>query len=182
MSAPIKLLLYIFFVVTIFIFVQQNFSLFDIQFDSDLTEEKNQSLEEGQDIEKGNNTLEVYNEDGNPVIVNVEVADTEVTRRIGLSGRKSLGDYSGMLFVMDKEEISGFWMKDMYISLDMIFIDSEGFIVDIKENLMPCNTNNCPNIYSNVAFKYVLEVNSGFVESNRVGIGNSVMFNISSMD
>jgi len=181
MSTPIKLLIYIFFVVAIFIFVQQRFSLFDIQFDSDVTKKVNQSIQE-EDTEGGINTVEVYNQDGNSVIVSVEVADTDITRRIGLSGRKSLGDYSGMLFVMEKEEISGFWMKDMYISLDMIFIDGNGFIVDIKKNLMPCTTSYCPNIYSNVAFKYVLEVNSGFSESNRVGVGNSVVFNISSTD
>jgi len=86
-----------------------------------------------------------------------------------------------MLFVMEKEEISPFWMKDMLISLDMLFIDSEGFIVDIKEGLKPCESiYKCPNIYSGAPFKYVLEVNSGFVRINRVVVGNSMIFNISS--
>ncbi|MDX9739000.1 MAG: DUF192 domain-containing protein [Candidatus Dojkabacteria bacterium] len=179
MNGSIKLLLYILFVAVIFLFVQDRFNIFDIDFrdsggnEEDVGEEKTEGERE---------SVELYNEDGKTILVTVEVADTELLRMTGLSGRRNLGDYEGMLFIMDSEAISGFWMKDMYIGLDIIYIDSKGFIVDIKENLKPCEVNYCPTVYSNEPFKYVLEVNEGFSESNRVRVGNSVIFNISSMD
>ena len=178
MNGSIKLLLYILFVAVIFLFVQDRFNIFDIGFSD------SGSKEEEVDEKKVENTesMELYNEDGKTVLVTVEVADTELLRMTGLSGRRTLGDYEGMLFIMQSESIAGFWMKEMYIGLDIIFIDSKGFIVDIKENLKPCEENYCPSIYSNEPFKYALEVNEGFSESNRVRVGNSVIFNISSMD
>ncbi len=176
MKNSIKVLLYIFFVVIIFIFVQERFDIFDISFKGE-----DQKKEEGEEEEKKDeNIVEIYNEEGNTILVRVDIADDNEERRLGLSGRRNLGDYEGMLFIMNKEELSSFWMKDMLISLDMIFIDSKGFIVDIKEGLKPCEKTSCPNIYPSSPFKYVLEVNSGFSRLNRVVVGNSIVFNISS--
>lgn len=178
MNGSIKLLLYIIFVAVIFLFVQDRFNIFDVDFRDTGSKEK---VEEEKEVD-GVESVELYNEDGKSVLVTVEVADTELLRMTGLSGRRNLGDYEGMLFIMESEAISGFWMKDMYIGLDIIYIDSKGFIVDIKENLKPCEENYCPTVYSNEPFKYVLEVKEGFSEINRVRVGNSVIFNISSMD
>ena len=160
MNSQLKLILYILLVVSIFYFIQNKFSIFDIKL--------------------SDNTVEIFNSDGKTIIVNVELADTVLARSNGLSGRKELGEYNGMLFIMDEEDISPFWMKDMYITLDMIFIDSRGYVVDIKENLSICESDYCPNILSEKPFKYVLEVNGNFCLSNRVGVGNTVIFNISS--
>lgn len=173
-----KILLYIFFVFVIFYFVQDKFSIFDIKF-VDKEEKVEQSDEQKEESES---TVELYNSDGKSLIVTVEVADTNAQRLQGLSGRRYLGDYEGMFFIMDTEGYSGFWMKDMYIPLDIIFIDSDGFIVDIHENLQPCVPTSCPTVMSSDVFKYALEVNAGFAESNRVGIGNTVLFHISSTD
>ncbi len=179
MNGSIKLLLYILFVAAIFLFVQDRFNIFDIGFSNTISKEEEVDKEQKKD---GKESMELYNEDGKTILVTVEIADTESSRIAGLSGRRNLGDYEGMLFIMDSEGISGFWMKDMYLGLDIIYIDEKGFIVDIKENLKPCEINYCPTVYSKEPFKYVLEVNDGFSESNRVRVGNSVIFNISSMD
>jgi uncharacterized membrane protein (UPF0127 family) len=177
MSASLKILLYIFFVFVIFIFVQDKFELFDIKMgDSD------SKIEDEQSSIVGDDTVEIYNSKRNPIIVRVELADNPLSKAVGLSGRKYLGDYEGMLFIMEEEEISSFWMKDMFISLDMIFIDKEGYIVDIKKNLTPCEAYYCPHILSKEPFLYVLEVNAGFVDINYIDIGNSIIFNILSRD
>jgi uncharacterized membrane protein (UPF0127 family) len=68
-------------------------------------------------------------------------------------------------------------MKDMYFNLDIIFIDSDGFIVDIRENIEPCEADFCPNIYSSASFKYVIEVKGGFANMNGIIVGNSIIIN-----
>ena len=155
--------------------MQDKFNIFDIK----LVEEKENANEVEQKAEE-ESFVEIYNQDGKSLIVSVEVADTNAERVQGLSGRKYLGDYEGMLFIMDSVSGSSFWMKDMYIPLDILFIDEKGFIVDIHEDMQPCEPGYCPNITSSDVYKYALEVNAGFCKENRVGVGNTVLFNISS--
>src|SRR4051812_42406436 len=54
--------------------------------------------------------------------VAADIADTETLREKGLSGRQSLSDTQGMLFIFQEEGIHSFWMKDMLIPLDMIWL------------------------------------------------------------
>ena len=92
--------------------------------------------------------------------------------------RSYLGEYNGMLFVFEEETKQGFWMKNMLISLDLIFISDEGKIVDIKHNFKPCRSVLICGIYKPTkAAKYVLEVNAGFCEKNKIGINNTVLLN-----
>src|SRR3989304_3569969 len=65
----------------------------------------------------------------------VEIADTDEKRTKGLSGKSSLDEKSGMLFVFEKKGIIPiFWMKDMLIPIDMIWI-REGKVVKIDKNV-----------------------------------------------
>lgn len=174
-----KILLYIFFVIVIFYFVQTKFNIFDISFDG--SSPKKEQIEQNVDSKKeenSTNTVEITNMDENSIVVSVDVADDDAERAQGLSGVSLLGDYEGMLFVMPNEAYHGFWMKDMLIPLDFLFIDQKGFIVDIKEDVSPCGVTVCDAFTASSPFKYVIEVNSGFIKKNRVGIGNSVLFNI----
>jgi uncharacterized membrane protein (UPF0127 family) len=114
------------------------------------------------------------------VDVNVEIADTQDERRAGLSFRKYLGDYNGMLFMYDAPVNDPYTMNNMQIPIDMIFIDSQYFIVDIKENLTPCTSTYCPDVYSNSSYQYVLEVNAGFCKNNNVAKGGSLVLHLKS--
>src|SRR5262245_57773908 len=53
--------------------------------------------------------------------ITVEVADDENERNTGLMFRQSIGDDEGMIFLYNHEEDVSMWMKNTYISLDMIF-------------------------------------------------------------
>lgn len=66
----------------------------------------------------------------------VEVADTELTRMRGLSGRAELGEQEGMLFIFPLAANYTFWMKGMNFSLDMIWINGDT-IVGTTENIPP---------------------------------------------
>lgn len=178
MSNQLKLLLYIIFIAGIFYFIQNKFNLFDVSFVDDikignLFKEK----EEPKDTQEGLKDMQISVGDGKSVNLKVEIADSAEERALGLSLRSYLGDYEGMYFVFDQNTNSSFWMKDMLIPIDILFVDEKGFIVDIKEGQQPC-TSSCPSIFSSTSYRYVLEVNSGFCSTNGVKIGNGVLVNL----
>jgi len=99
----------------------------------------------------------------------VEIADTLVSRKQGLSGKESLGDNQGMLFVYGEPGNYSFWMKDMKFAIDIIWIDENKKIVDITYNAVP---ESYPQTFSpKLPAKYVLEVSGLWVEEHGIGIG-----------
>ncbi len=178
MSNQLKLLLYIIFIAGIFYFLQNKFDLFDISFVEEGKISDIFKSDKGEaNIEGTLRDMEISLGDGKTVNLRVEIADSPEERALGLSHRTYLGDYEGMYFVFEQNTNSSFWMKDMFIPLDLIFVDENGFVVDIKEGLQPC-TDICPSIFSGTTYRYVLEVNSGFCSVNGVKIGNGVQVNL----
>lgn len=109
------------------------------------------------------------------VCVYAEVADTESKRQLGLMFREGLPEKQGMLFVFEREDKYSFWMKNMRLSLDIIWINKDKRIVDISLNVPPCK-DSCKGFIPKEKAKYVLEVSAGFTEKNRVKIGDGVDF------
>jgi len=119
------------------------------------------------------------------VSIKVDVADTDAERQKGLSGRSSLDKDSGMLFVINSKATPTFWMKDMKIAIDIIWILSlsgdvkEGKIIQIDKNVQAPSFGTPDNklkLYSpKSAVDYVLEVNSGYSDSNNIKVGDSVL-------
>ncbi len=110
--------------------------------------------------------------------VQVEVEDTDASREQGLSGRGSLPEGNGMLFVFDTPGNYGFWMKDMNFSLDMLFIDAAGTIVTIAPNASPAGYHlNPPQVFGPAApVLYVLEVPAGFASAHGIAVGQKATF------
>jgi uncharacterized membrane protein (UPF0127 family) len=69
--------------------------------------------------------------------ITVEVADNENARNTGLMYRRSIGPDEGMLFIYEDERDISMWMKNTYISLDMIFVKRDGTISHIAANTEP---------------------------------------------
>jgi hypothetical protein len=90
--------------------------------------------------------------------------------------RESLSEREGMLFVFSKEEVYNFWMKNMRIPLDIIWISSGKEIVAIKEQVPACIQEPCEIIRPNATALYVLEVASGVARKYKIKIGDSVKF------
>ncbi|MBI2450807.1 MAG: DUF192 domain-containing protein [Parcubacteria group bacterium] len=104
--------------------------------------------------------------------INVELADTEEKIIRGLSGRKTLGQDEGMLFLFKKPDIYSFWMKEMNFPIDIIWIDQNHKIIDISENLLPSSY---PAMFrSKAPAQYVLEVNADWAAEKNVKIGAPV--------
>ena len=106
----------------------------------------------------------------------VEVVRTPEEQARGLSGRESLAENAGMLFVYETPVTPGFWMKDMNFPLDIIWIGSDKRIVDISENIAP---ETFPQLFRPLApVQYVLEVNAGWAEAHNLSMGNTAKFQV----
>ncbi|MCA9408869.1 MAG: DUF192 domain-containing protein [Candidatus Omnitrophica bacterium] len=112
----------------------------------------------------------------NTLCVNVEVADSNEERMKGLQFRRELGKKEGMLFIFPYSSQHDFWMKDTYISLDMIWMDYTRTIIYIQKNVPPCKKDPCPSYGPDQNTNYVLEVNAGFTERNDISVGDRAKF------
>ena len=113
-------------------------------------------------------------------IFEVEVADTPELRAKGLSGRDSLPDMSGMIFVFESGQASSFWMRGMRIPLDFVWIGEECTVVDIHSNVQPpapgTNDGELPLYRSDNPAVYTLEINAGNVAEFGIEVGDAVKF------
>ncbi len=91
--------------------------------------------------------------------ITAEVAADRETRERGLSGRGSLDENRGMLFILDAGRPAAFWMKGMRFPLDLLYFDGTGRLIKILGGLQPCT--NCPVYRSPDDTAYVVEVAAG---------------------
>jgi uncharacterized protein len=70
-------------------------------------------------------------------LVTAEIADTEELRNRGLMFRHILPEGHAMLFDFGKPRPAAMWMKNTYMSLDMLFIRADGTVAAIAENTEP---------------------------------------------
>lgn len=103
----------------------------------------------------------------------IEIADTPTLRSRGLMYRHDLAASKGMLFIWERDVQSPFWMKNTYISLDIIFINKEGVIVDIAKNTTPKSEK---MIYSSRPYVYTLEINAGLADRYQIRTGDKIIF------
>ena len=106
--------------------------------------------------------------------LNIKVADDDTERIQGLSGRESLEENEGLLFVFDKQGYYGIWMKDMNFPIDIVWLDQNKKIIHIESAVGP---ETYPKIFNppNLSL-YVLETPSGFLAKNNIKIGDLVAF------
>ena len=115
-------------------------------------------------------TLEIVTKSGVKVF-NVEIARTTEEREQGLMYRKELPDGQGMLFDFSPQQEVSMWMKNTYVSLDMIFIRADGRILRIAENTKPLSER---IISSGGPVKAVLEVVAGTARKDGIAAGDRV--------
>ncbi|PKN80723.1 MAG: hypothetical protein CVU48_00900 [Candidatus Cloacimonetes bacterium HGW-Cloacimonetes-1] len=104
-------------------------------------------------------------------LFDIEIASTVIKRQIGLMYRESMESNQGMLFEFDEIDTHGFWMKNTYLPLDIIFIDADKNIVEIAENTTPFSEE---TIIPQKPIKYVLELKSGTSKQMNIQAGNKV--------
>lgn len=94
-----------------------------------------------------------------PVVVVAEIARTPDARARGLMFRRHLPDGRGMWFVFPADVQYAFWMKNVPIPLDILFVGADLRIVDIISNAQPFSE---ALLVPKNPYRYVLEVVGGF--------------------
>ncbi len=98
----------------------------------------------------------------------LEVARTPSQVAQGLMFRESLAPSTGMVFLFDAPRPQAFWMKNCHFALDMIFTRKDGTVVDVLENVPPCDADPCPSYPSKAPADTVVELTAG--EAKRHGV------------
>ncbi len=115
-------------------------------------------------------TLEIASKTGVHVFA-VELAVTDDERARGLMYRRSVPESYGMLFDFKRDQEVSMWMRNTYVSLDMIFIQSDGRIRRIAENT---ETESDKIIPSGGPVRAVLEVVAGTARKLGIEPGDRV--------
>ena len=105
--------------------------------------------------------------------IDIEIADIESERTIGLMHRRSMPDTQGMLFIFDREEPRSFWMRNTLIGLDILYIKEDGTIESIAKYCVPKLEKSVP---SKGPALYVLEVIEGFCDIHGIAEGDRIDF------
>lgn len=107
-------------------------------------------------------------------VFNVDIADTDMSRMMGLSGRKSLGENEGMLFIFPIPGQYTFWMKGMNFPLDFVWI-ANGSVAELMENVpKPTSTLDFATYAPQERVDQVLELNAGTINRAGIKVGDSV--------
>ena len=109
-------------------------------------------------------TITIHTGTGDHVFT-VEWAITPEERGIGLMFRQRMDEDHGMVFDFRVEREVSFWMRNTYISLDMVFIFADGTVHRVAEGTVPLTDTGVP---SGAPVRYVLEVIAGTVD--RIGL------------
>ncbi len=122
----------------------------------------------------GLQTLEIASKTGVHAFA-VEIVDNDADRAKGLMYRRELPEGRGMLFDFQREQDVSFWMRNTYISLDIIFIRGDGRILRIAANTEPLSERMIP---SGGPVRGVLEVIAGTARKLGIAPGDRVAHRI----
>ena len=96
----------------------------------------------------------------NDTEIQLEVARTPQEQAMGLMYRPALPDNRGMLFVFPSPQSARFWMKNVPVHLDMVFM-LNGVVQYIAANVPPCEMNPCPTYGPRRLIDQVIELRAG---------------------
>ena len=108
--------------------------------------------------------------------IRVDLADTPLKQKVGLSNKSVMAAGEGMLFVFDRDDKWRVWMKGMHFGLDILWLDDNGKIIDMREYVYP---DSYPNVFApKYPAKYILEVIAGYASAIGLRKGDIVDVNL----
>lgn len=105
--------------------------------------------------------------------IDIEIAQDDSKRTLGLMYRDTMAENQGILFVFNEEEMRSFWMKNTILSLDMIFVNANNEIVTIHKYTKPYSEE---SYSSDKPASYVVEVNAGFADKYKLKVGDKIVW------
>lgn len=107
-------------------------------------------------------------------LISLEVASTRQQQATGLMGRTSLADDRGMLFEFKPPQNVSFWMKNVRIPLDMIFLRDDK-VKAIASSVPPCTAEPCPTYGpDDTTIDRVIELRGGRAAELGLEVGETV--------
>jgi hypothetical protein len=103
--------------------------------------------------------------------IDLEIADTEYERQLGLMNRKEMKENEGMLFIFPMQQLQSFWMRNTLISLDIMFVNDQKKIVTIHKDTKILSDASYPSTQPSV---YVVEVLAGFTDRHNIQVGDRI--------
>jgi uncharacterized membrane protein (UPF0127 family) len=101
------------------------------------------------------------------------IADTPAQQEQGLMWLRELPADYGMVFALNQPRPMSMWMKNTYISLDMLFFDTDGRILSIARNTQPLSL---AIIDSGVAVAGVVEIRGGEAARRGIAVGDRIRY------
>ncbi len=111
----------------------------------------------------------IQKRDGELVTLYLEESLTRDQMNLGLMYRENLPPKHGMIFIFPNPEKVSFWMKNTYISLDIIMLDQDGIVKEIHTKQTP-RSRKATN--SRSLIKYVIELKAGETTSLGITVGD----------
>lgn len=112
--------------------------------------------------------------------ITVDVVDTPAAREKGLMFRKSLKPDYGMLFVFPMELDLGFWMKNTYVPLDIVFIGADKKVTVVHRNVRASTEKTTDEEVARAGGRgqYVLELPAGAAKRWKLREGAKLRFEV----
>jgi len=107
--------------------------------------------------------------------VQIDLATSPEQQARGLMFVKDLPPDRGMLFLFDTDEQRPFWMKNCFISLDLVWLDESFVVVDITREAPPCKEDPCPNYSPSRPIRNVLELSAGVAGAHHLSVGDRLV-------
>jgi uncharacterized membrane protein (UPF0127 family) len=111
-------------------------------------------------------------------VLRVEVMVENHDRSMGLMYRPSLPLDRGMLFVFDRPDFHGIWMKNCRFPIDILWLDETRRIVHVAESVPPCKEDPCPVYEPMRRASFVVELNAKQARREGAVVGASVRFEL----
>jgi uncharacterized protein len=105
--------------------------------------------------------------------IELEVAKTQKQQQMGLMYRPALPDNRGMLFEFPSPQPVSFWMKNVPVKLDMVFIH-KGVVEYITDSAPPCTQEPCPTYGPNKLIDRVIELKAGRSAELKLKVGDRI--------
>lgn len=128
---------------------------------ADLSAEETNEVTEAVTASSGGQMLPVTAQvDVNGEVIQLEVAGTQQQQAMGFMFRPEIPDDRGMLFSFDPPRRASFWMKNVQVPLDMVFL-RDGQVVAISADVPPCTSDPCPTYGPPEMVDSVIELRGG---------------------
>jgi uncharacterized membrane protein (UPF0127 family) len=97
----------------------------------------------------------------------------------GMMFRTSLPENRGLLFIHARPGRHSYWMHNVKVPLDIIWLNKEREIVEIVPAVPPCPESDpvkCPQYGGNAESRFVLELGSGMAARHGLALGQTLDF------